>query len=436
MGRSGGSGGRGGGGSFGGSRSSGGRIGGSFGGGRSGGSRGGGVFGGGSSGRSGGGMFGGSPGRSGGGVFGGSSPSPRPRNVGGGFGGWFAPRRTVIMPPVIVTQNNRPASGGPSPSAPGGSTPPSQPNGSAPPTRKQSGMGCGTALLITAIVTMIVVLMAYALSNGVDRDITRSTVARVPLPAGSVNETAYYTDTLDWIGNRTTLQSGLKYFYQKTGVQPHVYITDTVNGSHYPSMAELDEFARDLYDQLFTDEAHLLLVFFEYDGVYMDRYVCGTQAKTVIDTEAGDILLDYLDRYYYYKNLTDEEYFSTAFRDAADRIMTVTRSPWIPVMLVLGVVLLAAVALVWWQNAKHQKNLEAQRTEAILKAPLEKFGDTEVEELAKKYQDSEVKPVEPEAILPKAGEPEPTPTEPETVDSPPADPNAPKDSGPQDPKLV
>lgn len=261
-------------------------------------------------------------------------------------------------------------------------------------TRKQSrGYGCGTLLLVLAIIAVVTVAVTFVTEVNVRNTggpgITKSTVARTPLPAGSVNETSYYTDKLDWIGNRTTLTNGLKHFYQKTGVQPHLYITDTVNGSHYPTMTDLDAFANQLYDQLFTDEAHILLVFFEYEGNYMDRYVCGTQAKTVVDAEAADILLDYIDRYYYNKNMTDEEYFAAAFSEAADRMMAVTRSPWIPVLIVFGFVVLAAILLVWWQNAKRQKNLEAKQAEEILKAPLEKFGDTEAQELAKKYEGAE-----------------------------------------------
>jgi uncharacterized membrane protein len=225
--------------------------------------------------------------------------------------------------------------------------------------------------------------------------ITKSTVRREPLRAGSVNETEYYADTLDWIGNRSQLTSGLKYFYQKTGVQPYLYITDTINGSNSPTTEELDDFANGLYDQLFTDEAHLLFVFFEHDDAYMDRYVCGTQAKTVIDTEAADILLDYVDRYYYEKNLSDEEFFSNAFSDAADRIMTVTRSPWIPAIIAISLVILVALLFIWWRHGKNQKNLEAQKTEEILKAPLEKFGDTEAKDLAKKYEGNDKNPDDP-----------------------------------------
>lgn len=51
----------------------------------------------------------------------------------------------------------------------------------------------------------------------------------------------------------------MKHFYDKTGVQPYVYITDTVNGSQYPSSSDLQNYANDLYDELFTDEAHILL---------------------------------------------------------------------------------------------------------------------------------------------------------------------------------
>lgn len=346
MGRGGGSGGRSSGGSFGGSRSSGGRSGGGFGGGRGGstfGSGGGGSpFGGGN----GGGLFGGGP------IPGGSPPRRNMSSFGGGhyFGG-----------------------GGP------------------------QGCGCSTFIIILIFIAIVFAFNSGSIldnsgsSSGSSTKITTSTVVRKALPKGSVNETGYYTDELGWIGNQTKLLTGLKNFYIKTGVQPYLYITDTVNGSHSPSTTELDEFANGLYDKLFTDEAHMLLVFFEYNGSYMDRYVCGTQAKTVIDTEAGDILLDYIDRYYYDKSLSEEEFFSQSFTDAGDRIMTVTRSPWIIVFVILGIAALTIILFIWWRHIKNQKNLEAKQTEEMLSTPIEKFGDTEAEDLTKKYEDHDGK---------------------------------------------
>ena len=46
---------------------------------------------------------------------------------------------------------------------------------------------------------------------------------------------------------------------------------------------------------------------------------------TVIDMEAGDILLDYIDRYYYDSSLSEDN-FQPAFDKASERIMTVTKS--------------------------------------------------------------------------------------------------------------
>lgn len=221
----------------------------------------------------------------------------------------------------------------------------------------------------------------------------KSTIAREPLPKGSVNETSYYTDESMWIENKTVLTEGLKYFYAKTGVQPYVYITDTINGSNYPSWDDLENFTNTLYDELFTDEAHILLVFFEYSpGDYMDYYVTGTQARTVIDTEAGDILLDYIDKNYYDSTLSEEQMFSNSFKDAADRIMDVTKSPWIIVLVFLASIVIFTILFFWWKRAKNQKNLEAQQMQTILDTPIEKFGDTEIKDLEEKYDNENPSP--------------------------------------------
>ncbi|RIE05678.1 hypothetical protein [Candidatus Cryosericum terrychapinii] len=381
MGRGGGSGGRSSGGSGGGSRSSGGRSSGSTSGGRSsgsfGGSSGGPSFGSRRSGDSSGGRSGGGFG----GPFGGGFGSRRSGDsFGGGFGGFFG--------------------GGPAGPSLGNSRPSGVPFGGGRSYGGGRSRGCGCLTLIVVLIVIGIAIAAITASHsgsvsnssGGSTEIMKSTVARKALPRGSVNETGYYTDQLGWIDNQTQLLAGLKHFYQKTGVQPYLYITDTINGSHSPTASDLDKAANSLYDKLFTDEAHLLLVFFEYDNSYMDRYVCGTQAKTVIDNEAANILLDYVDRYYYDSNLSEGAFFSKAFSDAADRIMEVTRSPWIIVFVVLGVVVLMIIMFAWWRRAINQKNLEAKQTEEMLKTPLEKFGDTEAEELTKKYEDNQGKP--------------------------------------------
>lgn len=351
MARGGGGGSRGGGGSFGGSRGGGGRS------------------------------SGGRGGSFGGGSFGSSKSGRGGRGGSFGGGGFNIPRSGSSGPifrsgPII----RGPSSGGPIFSGGGSRGAPG------------CGLGCGIIALIVMILAVVFGLIFLFNSgssfsgSGGNNEITVSTVEREPLPDGSVTETDYYADTIGWIGNRSELTSGMKHFYEKTGVQPYLYLADDINGSTNPSMEDLESFANVKYDELFADEAHLLLVFFEYQpSMYMDYYVVGTQAATVIDTEAGDVLLDYIDSYYYDDNKTDEEFFSDAFRDSADRIMEVTRSPWIAVLIVFGVIILLALLFFWWRHAKKQKNLEAQQTEDILKTPLDTFGNTEAEELTKKY---------------------------------------------------
>jgi uncharacterized membrane protein len=336
----------GGGGSF---RGGGGRSGGSFGSGRS---------------------FGGSSGRS----FGGSSGSSRGGSSFGGFGGSFRPRPVIRPRPVMYRR--RPVGGG------GGG----------------GGGGCSTSgcLSIIFVIAFFVFIGMMLLGGGSSYDsasssgsITASSIAREPLPKGSVNETDYYTDELGWIGNQTKLIEGMRYFYQETGVQPYLYLTDTINGTHYPTSAELEDFAGTLYDELFTDEAHLLLVFFEYDNGYMNWYITGNQAKTVVDMEGGDILLDYIDRYYYDTSLSEEEFFSKSFVDAADRMMEVTTSPWVTVGIIGTVALLALILFLWWRAAVKRKREKERETQEILNTPIEKFGETEAEKLAKKYDNND-----------------------------------------------
>src|SRR5690554_6198634 len=335
--------------------------------------------------RRGGGSFGGGRGFGGGGSrgFGGRSGGSFNRGGGsfgrGGIGGkssrtpggsFRTPRPRVRPVPVFSPYRRRPIWG---PRIGGG-------GGGG------SFFGCFGSLAVLLIFGLIIGMLIF--SPG-DSSITKSTIEREPLPKGSVVETEYYTDELNWIQNPTKLQAGMKNFYQDTGVQPHLYLTDNIDGSHSPTGDEVREFAFGLYDELFEDEAHFLLIFFEYQGNYSTWYVTGTQANSVLDAEAVDILLDYVDRYYYYDNLSDEEFFSTAFDEAGERIMTVTRSPWIPVLIVVGILLILLLFFLWWRHAQEQKNREAEQTKEILDTPLETFGDSELEDLADKYSDDD-----------------------------------------------
>ena len=124
-------------------------------------------------------------------------------------------------------------------------------------------------------------------------------------------------------------------------------------------------------------------------GSYNCGHVVGSQAKTVMDDEAVAILADYLDRYYNDYSISEEEIFSKAFEDTGERIMTVTKSPLPTVAVCIAVVVVAALVFVTLKKHREQREREQKRAEEILKTPLEKFGDKEVEDLAKKYENQE-----------------------------------------------
>jgi uncharacterized membrane protein len=232
--------------------------------------------------------------------------------------------------------------------------------------------GCGCLSIIFAIIMAICTLgFVMILTFVKSENVTTSTIEREPLPKGSVNETEYYTDNLGWIGNKTELEKGMKNFYIATGVQPYLYITDNVYGEHITDVNELAAFAESLYQELFTDEAHILLVFYEYNGDYADYYLSGSQAKTVIDREAGDILLDYIDKYYYNDNMTDDEFFSTVFDKTASRIMTVEKLQWPILWSILVILIIVLVLIIFIKIRATQKIKKAEQDARILETPLE-----------------------------------------------------------------
>lgn len=256
--------------------------------------------------------------------------------------------------------------------------------------------GCSTLIAAFVVILIAGVIIMSALVNSAS-SITKSTIQREALPKGSVVETNYYTDELGWIASSTKLTTGMKSFYNSTGVQPYLFITDTVNGTKYPTNSDMDTYSSELYDKLIKDEAHLLVLFWEHNDSYKTWYVAGKQAKAVIDTEAADILLDYIDRYYY-GGLNEDEFFSKAFNDAGNRIMTVTASPWIPVILIVTAFGIVLVLSKWWKNSKKQKNLEAEQTARILNTPLDMLGSGETG-LEDQYEKQGVEPVNKEENL-------------------------------------
>ena len=261
------------------------------------------------------------------------------------------------------------------------------------------GFGCSSIIMVIVLLVFVVTIfsMIPGMGGGLVRtDVTRSTVARTALPRGYAGDVGpWFTDNMNpaWIGSAARMERGMRNFFDRTGVRPHLYLTGDLNGNTAaPSIEALRDYAGQAYERLFNDEAHVLLLFFENaQGQYGMYVMPGGQARMVMDDEAREILMDYVQRYYY-SNIDTEEMFSRVFDGASTRIMTVTRSPWINVIIIFGLLLILFLLFTWWKRKQAQKNIEAEQTERILNQSLDTFGtDDEASRLAQQYNDDEDK---------------------------------------------
>jgi len=271
------------------------------------------------------------------------------------------------------------------------------------------GGGCGTIVLIVVVLAVIMALTSNPGQNvqqpggNFVGQVPQTTTVRTPLDAGEARTLGpMYTDNLGWIQIPSQLTSGLNNFFEATGVRPHVYITDEIPGSEGLTLAqlpaflerELPSFAEALYNRLFQDEAHFLLVFFEFhvdnDFLWRMYAVPGYRAQTIMNLEAVDILTAYIQHFYVQPGITPETLFSNAFDRTATRIMaqpTDNRIVWVTLILIGGTIVIIIMLFTWWRRRTAQKNLEAEQTERILSQQLDTFGtDDEASRRAKEYE--------------------------------------------------
>lgn len=192
------------------------------------------------------------------------------------------------------------------------------------------GGGCfgGLFSAVIFLVLFVTFFIVWLSAPAADVDITKSTIERVPLYTNSTVLTDdYFTDEVNAIQtavDQQRLKMTLANFRQKTGVYTYLYITNSLNGNTSPSYDETEEFMLNKYYELFgnDNEDCLLILYFEYpNNTYNTWPMCGDRAWMVMDGEAQEILLDYIDLYYYDLDLTYTEMFVNAFNDAGDRIM-------------------------------------------------------------------------------------------------------------------
>lgn len=232
----------------------------------------------------------------------------------------------------------------------------------------------GTLSIILAIIVIVAGLIAAR------PNIQQSTVERSKLDSSLCTKVdTWYQDDINWIHDEKTLLKGLKMFYNKTGVQPYLWITDNVNGKAKPNTSDFEAALKSKYSELFKDEGHVIVCFMESSpSVYATYYWAGSAAKGVIDDEAGEILLDIIDSKYT-SDLSDEEMFSKSFSGAATRMMKVGRTTKQYIILAVAVIagLGILVGFIFLLKAKRKSDAEeAEERERILNTDINEMSDS------------------------------------------------------------
>lgn len=230
--------------------------------------------------------------------------------------------------------------------------------------------------LITAVVLLFIIgVFLYTATGG--GSVAKSTVERERLKPYASFDKSTIDDDAGWIHDKKALLRGMESFYKDTGVQPAISIHTDIGGKRYLPDSEIEDFMTDTYDGLIGHERGILLLFCEYaDSDWYAYYMAGEDAQTVMDSEACDILMDYVADLYTNSSYSDEEYFGAIFEKTGKRIMTVTPTvaSRIP-MMVGGVVVIALViGAIAALKAKHKRDAEkAAETERILNSPIDRI---------------------------------------------------------------
>ncbi len=229
-------------------------------------------------------------------------------------------------------------------------------------------------IIFSSVITAYVIVNRMAIFYG-EHTITTSTIERTKLPEGQCTyvDAWYEDDWGDWIDaapqeNVDDMIEAMRTFYNETGVQPYIWILGE-EGAEIGSHDALEAAAIEKYDELFADTGHLLIAFSEYpnaSGNYISGCYAGAAAETVMDAEAREILLDYIDYYYGLESLDEAQLFEYAVRESGRRIMKVNLTTK-QCFVILAAVAAAAIGLVLIFTAiMRRKEAEAASNKAVL----------------------------------------------------------------------
>lgn len=250
-----------------------------------------------------------------------------------------------------------------------------------------SSSGLGT--LIACLIVFAVVIFSFFMIASDDSDVT-STINREKIENPIPYDNNCIKDELGYIENQGKLSKNLKNFYNKTGIQPYIYLKSY--DETLTSDSQKDNYAQNWYEQNIDNEDTFLFVYYEDQDPneigYM-AYVNGKQVTSVMDSEAVNIFWNYIDRYWTDNSLSTVEVFTKTFNSTANTIMekSTTSNDIIKIICIIVGIIIVIGGIIYILRMKFKRDKEkAKETVEILKTPLDKS-----DELRDKYLNEEGK---------------------------------------------
>lgn len=250
-----------------------------------------------------------------------------------------------------------------------------------------SSSGLGT--LIACLIVFAVVIFSFFMIASDDSDVT-STINREKIENPIPYDNNCIKDELGYVENTSKLSKNLKNFYNKTGIQPYIYLKSY--DETLTSDSQKDNYAQNWYEQNIDNEDTFLFVYYEDQDPneigYM-AYVNGKQITSVMDSEAVNIFWNYIDRYWTDNSLSTVEVFTKTFNSTANTIMekSTTSNDIIKIICIIVGIIIVIGGIIYILRMKFKRDKEkAKETVEILKTPLDKS-----DELRDKYLNEEGK---------------------------------------------
>lgn len=201
----------------------------------------------------------------------------------------------------------------------------------------------------------------------------------------NAKDTGYVKDD-GFLGSTHNTKEAVGDFYKKTGIPLYIYTMGQYVGSK-----DLSEYVEVLYDELFSDEDHVLILY--CNNPHGWEYSSGAKAKYFFSDGEFNNLIDQIDKSadLYGNTSTYDEIMAKGIESYTKQLTSSgsnSKRFAVIILFVGGVIFIGAIFSYISKSGEEKRYMEEAstlRTEQMLSKPLETFGNREIENLKDKY---------------------------------------------------